>query len=113
MKNLSVRTKVGVIVAVLAATVLAVAVVGARQLDRVNARMHALVDDVGKADSLNAALRIELLGVIRMEKNAALVADETKAAEFARQAEQHARQVEELLSQLEETLEVSGDANLK
>jgi len=48
-------------------------VVGARQLDRVNARMQTLVDDVGKADNLNSALRIELLGAIRMEKNAALV----------------------------------------
>ncbi|MFO0896073.1 MAG: methyl-accepting chemotaxis protein [Pirellulales bacterium] len=110
MKNLSVKTKVGVIVAVLAATVLAVAVVGARQLDRVNARMQTLVDDVGKADNLNSALRIELLGVIRMEKNAALVADEKRAAEFGLQAKQHADRVDELLAQLETTLDTSGDA---
>ena len=42
LKNLSVKTKVGVIVGVLAATVLAVAIVGARQLDRVTERTQSL-----------------------------------------------------------------------
>jgi methyl-accepting chemotaxis protein len=110
LKNLSVKTKVGVIVAVLAATVLAVAIVGARQLERVTARTRTLVEDVGQTAALNNSLRIALLSTIRMEKNAALVNDETRAADFARQAEASAKQIEDTLPSLAAKVAASGEA---
>jgi len=111
--NLSVKTKVGIIVGVLAATVLAVAVVGARQLDRVTERTQILVDDLGQTAALNSSLRIALLNTVRLEKVTSLVNDEVRAAEFAGMALESAKQTDGLLKALEEEVAQSGDADLR
>ncbi|MFO0901229.1 MAG: methyl-accepting chemotaxis protein [Pirellulales bacterium] len=109
MKTLSLNTKVALIVAVLAATVLVVAVVGARQLGRVTARTQILVEELGQTAALNSALQIAFLYTIRMEKNAVLVNDEARSSEFAREAEAGARKVDSMLTALTAKVAESGD----
>jgi methyl-accepting chemotaxis protein len=101
VKNLRLSVKVGILVAVLLATVLIVALVGVVQLARLQARFDRVVNTTARAVQLSGDGRIELLTVVRSEKNAILVPDKTQASEFADQAHQSLARVKEIVSELE------------
>jgi methyl-accepting chemotaxis protein len=113
MKNLSVKTKIGGLVLVLAATVLAVALVGVMQLGRVTSKMRSLVDVTGRADDIANQIRIEVLSAIRAEKNAVIAPDDARSIEHAKTAQDHARSVDKLLPVLAGLLDSEGDSGLR
>jgi methyl-accepting chemotaxis protein len=101
MKHLSLSIKVALLVAVLLVTVLIVAIVGVVELTRLDARFDQLANTTGKAVHLSGDGRIELLTAIRGEKNAILLPDKARAAEFADQAKQSVNNLKEITGQLE------------
>lgn len=86
MKNISLATKIGILVGVLVLSGGTIAVVGVRQLARAHAQTEGLVDVTSPARRLASAMRIELLRAARAEKNAILTPDKNLAVEFAEQA---------------------------
>jgi methyl-accepting chemotaxis protein len=94
MKNVSLKTKIAILVGVLIATVLAVGLVGVLELGRTNERMRQLVDQNGRAVTAAARIRELLLSAIRAEKNAVLARDDAIADRFAKEAQESARQID-------------------
>ena len=93
MKNLSVKMKIGGLVAVLSVTVLAVALVGVVQLGRVTRKMQHLVDEIGQATDQANQIRVQVLQAIRAEKNAVIAPDDRRASDDAKLAEDWANGV--------------------
>jgi methyl-accepting chemotaxis protein len=111
MRNMSVKVKISILVAILAATTLAVAVVGALQLGRTNAQMQDLVNVTNRSIELASQVRIELLGAIRYEKNAVIAPEDERSAAFAKLAQERSAQLDLLLPQLQSLLATSMDSN--
>src|SRR5690242_8083744 len=78
VKNLSLPVKVGLLVAVLLATILIVAIVGVVELTRLDARFNTVANVTSKAVFLTGDGRIDLLVAIRCEKNTILTQDKAK-----------------------------------
>ena len=76
MRNLSLKSKLAVLVGVLVATVIAVALVGSIQLTRLTSTVKERIDVSGKATVTTADIRTSLLSSIRAEKNAVLSPNE-------------------------------------
>ncbi len=109
MRNISLKSKIAILVSVLTATVLAVAIVGAWELRRNNVQMRQLVDRNGRAIELASQIRVGLLAAVRREKNAVLASDEIAAAKFAMDVEESADQVEALSPELNSLIgEIGG-----
>jgi methyl-accepting chemotaxis protein len=89
VKNISLATKIGVLVLVMFLTGAAIAVVGLRQLADANVQMEELVNRTCRALRLANLTCIELLQSVRAEKNAILVTDKSRAIEWADKARQH------------------------
>ena len=104
MKNTRLSVKVGLLVAVLLATTVVIAVVGVRQLARLDGQFRELVDTTGRAVIMTAEARVALNAAARAEKNAILVADKGRAAEFADQARQAFKRMQELHGRLVQSL---------
>ena len=100
MRNINLRTKIGILVGVLVATGLVIALVGMQQLGVVNAQLHTLVDVTGKTIETTSQLRVELLSALRTAKNAVISEVDEDSAEFVRQAREHAAAVDKLRAQL-------------
>lgn len=83
MKNLSLAMKIGILVAVLVISSIAITVVGVRQFAEMNDRFEHLIDVDSRALVTAEATRIDVLQSIRAEKNAVLALDAARAAEFA------------------------------
>ena len=83
MKNLTLGTKIGLLVAVLVLTVLAVAFVGVREVAQVNDHLRQLVEVNGKAVETTSELRLELLAAVRAEKNSVISPDDKQSMAFA------------------------------
>jgi methyl-accepting chemotaxis protein len=101
VKNLKLSVKVAILVAVLLITVAVVAVVGVVQLTRLDARFDQMANTTSRAVWLSGDARIELLTVVRNEKNAILTTDKIKATEFAEQARQGIARLKEISNQME------------
>jgi len=86
VKNLSLATKIGILVGVLVICGALIAYVGARQMSRSEDQLENLIDNAGRALVLASEVRVDLLGSIRAEKNAVITPDKAQAKEFADQA---------------------------
>lgn len=110
MNRISLKGKIAILVGILAATILAVAIVGGRQLARTNAEIQNLVNVTNRAMDTASQLRIALLGAIRAEKNAVLSPDDLRTAQFAQEAEAGIADIEKLLPQLHDLVAETSDA---
>lgn len=109
MNRLSLKSKIWILVGILAGTVVAVAAVGGRQLSRTNAEVQQLVNVTSRATDLTSRLRIELLRAIRAEKNAVLTPEDARAVEFVQDAKARREEIDKLLPQLQGLL--ASEAN--
>jgi hypothetical protein len=100
VKNLTLVTKIGILVAVLVLTVLAVAFVGVREVAQVNDHLRQLVEVNGKAVETASELRLELLAAVRAEKNSVISPDDKQSMDFANQSREHARNADKLRLEL-------------
>jgi methyl-accepting chemotaxis protein len=89
VKNLPLATKIGILVAVLVLTVLAVALVGVNELAQVNDHLRQLVEVNAKAVETASQLRLEMLAAVRAEKNSVISPDDKDSADFANQSREH------------------------
>jgi methyl-accepting chemotaxis protein len=96
VKNLTLATKIGILVAVLVLTILAVALVGVNELAQVNDHLRKIVEVNGKAVETASELRLELLAAVRAEKNCVISPDDKQSADFANQSREHAANVNKL-----------------
>jgi len=86
VKNLSLATKIGILVAVLVIAGGVITFVGGRQAALMNARFGHLIDVDSRALIAAEEARIDLLQSIRAEKNCVLAFDAARASEFADEA---------------------------
>ncbi len=100
MKNLSLATKIGILVGVLVICGAVIAFVGARQMSRSEDQLEYLIDNAGRALVLASAVRVDLLGSIRAEKNAVITPDKARATEFADQARKSIAELRQRLAEL-------------
>ncbi|HQY88982.1 MAG TPA: MCP four helix bundle domain-containing protein, partial [Tepidisphaeraceae bacterium] len=100
MKNLSIALKMGLLVAVLLFTAFAIAVVGVRQLAHLNGKFEQMVNTTNRAMMKASEARVELLASVRAEKNAVVVQDKARAAEYAQSANEHREQMKLLRDEL-------------
>src|SRR5262249_36961432 len=105
MKNLRLRTKLALVIAVLAAAVLAVATVGYFQLAAVNDRLQRMVEVTAKEANPNALIRLHLQPMRRNVLDAALTVDDEQSRACADEARQVARQVEQARKELADMIE--------
>ncbi len=100
MKNLRLSVKVGILVAVLLATTVAITVVGVAQLGRLVDQFRLLADTVGPQMFLAGEARVLLLAAVRAEKNAVLVTEKERATEFADEARRSLGRLKEVCGEL-------------
>jgi methyl-accepting chemotaxis protein len=100
VKNFRLSVQVGILVAVLLLTTLAVAVVGVIQLSRLDSKFDAMVNETGRALRLASAANVEMLASVRAEKNAILADQKAPAIEFADIARQHRDRFKQLSAEL-------------
>ncbi len=100
MKQLRVGTKIGLVIAVMAATAVVIAVVGYYQLGAVTARLRHMVEVTAKEADLCSRVRLEMQAALRYERAAILSLEDDESRRFADQAEQASRQTSQLLPRL-------------
>ncbi|HKI34144.1 MAG TPA: methyl-accepting chemotaxis protein [Gemmataceae bacterium] len=100
MKNLSLATKIGILVAVLVLTVLAIALVGVNELAQVNDHLRKLVEIDGKAIEVGSELRMAVLAAVRAEKNSVISADDKESVAFANQSREQTASANKLRVEL-------------
>ncbi len=110
MNRINLKTKIGILVAILTATIVAVAAVGGVQLARTNAQIQEMVDVTNRALDTTSQLRIALLRAIRAEKNAVLSPHDAQSAQFVQLARAGTAEIDKLLPQLQDLLAASSDA---
>jgi len=110
MNRINLKTKIGILVAILTATIVAVAAVGGVQLARTNAQIQEMVDITNRALDTTSQLRIALLRAIRAEKNAVLSPDDAQSAQFVQLARAGSAEIDKLLPQLQDLLATTTDA---
>jgi methyl-accepting chemotaxis protein len=93
VRNVSLTSKIGVLVAVLVISGGAIAIVGARQVADLDERFERVVDQSCRAIILAEAARVDLLQSIRAEKNAVLVVSKERAAAFAETAREERKEL--------------------
>lgn len=110
MNRISLKTKIGILVAILTATIVAVAAVGGLQLARTNAQIQGMVNVTNRALDATSQLRIALLRAIRAEKNAVLSPDDKQSAQFVQLARTYSTEIDKQLPQLQDLLDATADA---
>ena len=95
MKNLRLRTKLGLIVGVLAATAAAIAAVGYYQLAAVNDRLQHMVDVTSKEADLCSQTRLDLLTMRRNELDVVIAVEDEPSQAYAEKARRAARDVDQ------------------
>jgi methyl-accepting chemotaxis protein len=110
------RTKIGIVIAVLAATAVAIAAVGIHQLGTVNSQLQNLVEVTAREIDLCERMRLELLQAIRAEKNSILSVKDEDSREHAEEAAKAAAAVnryrQELSRMLDQHASSESRANL-
>jgi len=104
MKNLSLKSKIAVLVGLLTVTVAVVALVGAWELRNMNLRLIQLVDGNSRATELATRMRMEMFASVRWEKNAVLSPDDAQSAKFVNLAQTSAAEVDSLTPDLRNVL---------
>lgn len=110
MNRISLKTKIGILVAILTATIVGVAAVGGLQLARTNAQIQGMVNVTNRALDAASQLRIALLRSIRAEKNAVLSPDDSQSVQFVQLARAYSAEIDKQLPQLHDLLDATADA---
>ena len=110
MNRINLKTKIGILVSILTATIVAVAAVGGLQLAHTNAQIQEIVNVSNRALDMTSQLRIALLRAIRAEKNAVLSPDDVQSTQFVQQAQARSAEIDKLLPQLQDLLAATSDA---
>ena len=88
MNNLRLRTKLGILVGVLAATAVAIAAVGYFQLAAVSDHLRHMVEVTSQEADLCSKLRLDLLAMRRSELDLVITLDDEASRAFAKKATQ-------------------------
>ena len=88
MNNLRLQAKLGILVAVLAATAVAIAAVGYYQLAAVNDHLRHMVEVTSQEADLCSKLRLDLLAMRRTELDVVITLDDEASRSFAKKATQ-------------------------
>ena len=117
MNNLRLRTKLGLLVGLLAATTVIVAAVGYYQLAAVNDRLRHMVEVTFQAVHQCSQLRLDLLTMRRNELDSVVAVEDKPCAAYADKARQAGRDVEEdrqkLAALLKENASAEDDQTLQ
>ena len=100
MNNLRLRTKLGLLVGLLAATTVIVAAVGYYQLTAVNDRLRHMVEVTSRAAHQCSQLRLGLLTMRRYELDSVVEVEDKPCAAYADKARQSSRDVDDDRQQL-------------
>ncbi len=95
MKNLRLRTKLALLVGLLAATAVIIAAVGYYQLAAVNERLQHMVEATSKEADLCSQLRLDLLLMRRNELDLIITTDDAESQSYADKARQAGRDVDQ------------------
>jgi methyl-accepting chemotaxis protein len=93
MNHLRLRTKLGLVIAVLAATAVAIAVVGHIQLTALNDRLQHMVEVTARENDHCTNIRYDLLLARRYELAAALSSNDKESEQMVHKVEEHTRLV--------------------
>ncbi len=105
MKNLSLKSKIAVLVGILTVTVAVVALVGAWELRNMNLRLIQLVDGNSRATELATRIRMQMFATVRAEKNAVLSPDDAQSAKFVDIAQADAAVIDAVAPDLRNVLD--------
>ena len=109
MKHLKLAFKMGLLIAVLAATALAIAVVGYHQLGVVNERLRATTEVANQQVDYCTRIRIEVFNSLRGERGAVMSHQDEEAKEYADKARAANERIEALRKQLAPLTEQNAD----
>lgn len=110
MNNLRLRTKLGLIVGILVLCVLAVALVGYRQLGEVNRRVQQMVEITSKKLNLTVSIRTDLQRARRMEFRTVLTPDDKESELYANRTREISQQVDGTYIELDKLIETNADS---
>ncbi len=110
MNNLRLRAKLGILVAVLAATAVAIAVVGYLQLAAVNDHLRHMVEVTSQEADLCSKLRLDLLGMRRSELDLVITMDDEASKSFAKKAAQAKEAVDQDRAKLSNMIDQNSSA---
>ncbi|HVS36503.1 MAG TPA: MCP four helix bundle domain-containing protein, partial [Gemmataceae bacterium] len=110
MNNLRLRTKLGLLVGVMAATIVMVAAVGLYQLVAVNARLQHMVDVTSKEADLCSQMRYALLNMRRYELDAILEVEDKPSEVYVGKARQVSQEIDQDRQKLAALIEQSPSA---
>lgn len=112
MKHLRLRTKIGIVIAVLVVTAAIIAVVGLHQLGVINDRLQHVIEVTFREVGLCDQIRLNLLESIRAQKNAVLSDSDEKSHKFADEAAQKMALANTLRQELSPLIEHAQDRRL-
>jgi methyl-accepting chemotaxis protein len=104
-------TKIGLVVAVMAATIVAMAAVGYYQLGAVTDRLRHMVEVTFREADACAQVRVVMQRARLYERAAVLAGDDDEARRFAGEAEKASSQATQMLDDLARLLAAHGDAD--
>jgi methyl-accepting chemotaxis protein len=110
VKQLRVGTKIGLVIALMAATAVVTAVVGYYQLSALTGRLRHMVEVTSKEADLCTRLRLETQAALRFERAAIISIDDEESKRFADQAELAIRQANQTRERLETVLDANPSA---
>jgi methyl-accepting chemotaxis protein len=111
VKQLRIGTKIGLVIAVLAATAVAIAAVGYYQLHALTFRLRHVVEVTAREADGCSQVRVGIQRARLYERAAVLSVNEDDARRFAREAEQASGQADQMLRDLAKLIAASGDAD--
>src|SRR5579862_5264277 len=109
MKNLRLRTRMGLLLAVLVLTAGGIAATGYVQLHSVNLRLRHMVEQTDRANQTAAQIRIDLLNCLRLERQAVISEDDDESRRFTREAREIAQRISHMQQELAAILESDPD----
>ncbi|MBL8799440.1 MAG: methyl-accepting chemotaxis protein [Planctomycetia bacterium] len=107
------RTKIGIVIGVLALTALGIAGVGVHQLGAVNDQLQHLVAVTAHEIELGQRMRVGLLEAIRAEKNAIMSTRDEESRQFADDAAKAAESVNRSRQELTHLLETHSTPEIR
>src|SRR5579884_683580 len=107
MNNLRLRTRMGLVIAVLVLTSLAITVTGYVQLTALNARLRDMVDRTARADEECTQLRMDLMNTLRLERQTVISDSDDESRRYA----QEARELDQRIAQHTQELGTLIDRN--
>jgi methyl-accepting chemotaxis protein len=107
VKNLRVGTKIGLIIAVMAASAVALAAVGYHRVGAMADRLRHMAEVTAREADLCTQLRLDVVGGLRFERAAIISVKDDESLAFADKAEQATRQANATRQQLASMVEAN------